>query len=235
LDDADNSYVTLADLTPLWFFLAGLPAAFILDRAIRDLSDVPVGEDEATSARSTLPWQVGPWPARVRVGIALPAPFLLALAGWRFDLPQAIVVSLLLLALLACTGTDLIRYRVPNVITYPGIAIALLASLALPDGDIVSAIAAAAGGGGIFLVMAIVTRGGIGLGDVKLAMLIGAALGLSGSYQALVFGVLAGGVGILLLLLAGIVSRKQAVPYAPFLALAAVAVVLTQGPVFAPL
>ena len=33
----------------------------------------------------------------------------------------------------------------------------------------------------------------------------------------------------------GVVGRKQAVPYAPFLALAAVAVVLTQGAAFAPL
>ncbi len=66
-------------------------------------------------------------------------------------------------------------------------------------------------------------------------MLIGAALGLAGGYQALVFGVLAGGVAIFALLVAGVVSRRQGVPYAPFLALAAVAVVLARGAVFAPL
>ena len=40
---------------------------------------------------------------------------------------------------------------------------------------------------------------------------------------------------IVALFLLRFVSRQQAVPYAPFLALAAVAVMLTQGPVFAPL
>ena len=44
-----------------------------------------------------------------------------------------------------------------------------------------------------------------------------------------------GGVAIFALLLAGVVSRRQGVPYAPFLALAAVAVVLARGAVFAPL
>jgi prepilin signal peptidase PulO-like enzyme (type II secretory pathway) len=66
-------------------------------------------------------------------------------------------------------------------------------------------------------------------------MLIGAGLGFPGGYQALVAGVMAGGFVILLLFFTGVVSRRQAVPYAPFLALAAVAVVLTHGANFAPL
>ena len=217
----------------LWFFLAGLPAAYALDRAILQLSDTwRLDGDESDGS---LPWQAGPWPRRVRLAVVALAPFLMAVAGWRFDLPQAAAVCVLVLALLACTGTDLIRFRVPNVITYPGTALALVAALAMPGGDITGAVAAAALGGGAFLVMAIVSRGGIGLGDVKLAVLIGAALGLPGAYQALLFGILAGGLGILILFLAGVVSRRQGVPYAPFLALAAVAVVLMRGAVFAPL
>ena len=221
-------------MTPLWFFLVGLPAAYLLERAIVQLSEAGWRDDEAPD-EATLPWQSGPWPGRVRVGVVALAPLLMAIAGWRFELPQAIAVSLLVLALLVCTGTDLIRFRVPNLITYPGTALALLAALAMPGGDFVSAVAAAAERGGRFLAMAVITRGGIGLGDVKLAMLIGAALGLPGGYQALVFGVLAGGVAILVLFLAGVVSRRQGVPYAPFLAFGAVAVVLARGAVFAPL
>jgi leader peptidase (prepilin peptidase)/N-methyltransferase len=124
---------------------------------------------------------------------------------------------------------------VPNVVTYPGTLLALGAAALFPEGDLVNAAIAGLGGGLVFLVMAIITRGGLGLGDVKLAVLIGAALGFPGSYQALVIGILAGGVAILALFVTGVVSRKQAVPYAPFLALAAVGVVLTQGAVFAPL
>ena len=167
--------------------------------------------------------------------VAITAPFLMAVAGWRFDIPEAIAVSCLVLALLLCTGTDLIEYRVPNVITYPGTLLALAAAALFPEGDVLNALLAGLAGGAIFLVMAVLTRGGLGLGDVKLAVLIGAALGFPASYQALVMGVLAGGVVILLLFVTGVVSRKTAVPYAPFLAIAAVVVALTQGAVFAPL
>lgn len=228
-------------MAPLIFFLAGIPTAILLDRLIARLTSgehAGAGEDggeEAVPEARQLPWQVAPWRGRVRLMVVATVPFLMAVAGWRFDPPQAIVVSALVLALLVCTGTDLIDYRVPNVITYPATLLALAAAAIFPDGDIAGALLAGAAGAFIFLVMAIVTRGGLGLGDVKLAMLIGAGLGIPGSYQALVLGVIAAGLVILALFALGIVSRKQAVPYAPFLALAAVAVTLAQGAAFAPL
>jgi leader peptidase (prepilin peptidase)/N-methyltransferase len=228
-------------MAPYLFFLAGVPAALLLNHAIAVLGREGYNEDEAGEPEKAgpevkrLPWQVEPWRDRVRVMVVATAPFLMAVAGWRFEPLQAAVVSALVLALLLCTGTDLIEYRVPNVVTYPGTLLALGAAALFPEGDLVNAAIAGLGGGLVFLVMAIITRGGLGLGDVKLAVLIGAALGFPGSYQALVIGILAGGVAILALFVTGIVSRKQAVPYAPFLALAAVGVVLTQGAVFAPL
>jgi len=124
---------------------------------------------------------------------------------------------------------------VPNAVTYPGILLALVAAVFMPDADLKGALLAAAIVGTFFLVLALLSRGGLGLGDVKLAILIGAALGLPAAYQALFLGVLAAGVVMLLLFLAGVVGRREAVPYAPFLALAAVAVVLVEGAAFAPL
>lgn len=231
-------------MAPFWFFLAGLPAALLLERTIARLVDGYAREAEAELEEREetpkldvrrLPWQVEPWRARTRVLVVLAAPFLMALAAWRFEVPEALAVSALVLAMLLCTGTDLIEYRVPNVVTYPGTLLALGAALVFPQGDVLNAALAGLAGGLMFLVLAILTRGGIGLGDVKLAVLIGAALGFPGGYHALVIGVMAGGFVILALFLTGVVSRKQAVPYAPFLALAAVGVVLTQGAVFAPL
>ncbi|HXH20638.1 MAG TPA: A24 family peptidase [Dehalococcoidia bacterium] len=230
-------------MTPLLFFLAGIPAALVLNHGIAVLGREQDPAEDGLEANEPgpgpvvrkLPWQVQPWRDRVRVLVVAAAPFLMAGAGWRFEPLEAVAVSALILALLLCTGTDLIEYRVPNVVTYPGIVLALAAAALFPDGDPVNALVAGVVGGLIFLVLAIVTRGGLGLGDVKLAVLIGVALGFPASYQALVIGVLTGGVVILALFLAGIVSRKQAVPYAPFLALAAVGIVLTQGAVFAPL
>jgi prepilin signal peptidase PulO-like enzyme (type II secretory pathway) len=168
------------------------------------------------------------------VGVAALAPLFMAAAGSQFDLAQAVLVSFFLFALLLCTGTDLLAFRVPNIVTYPGTLIALAAAVLLPGGHPGSALVAALLGGGLFLVMAILTRGGLGLGDVKLAMFIGAALGFPATYQALVFGIMAGGLTIVALFLSGVVSRRQAVPYAPFLALAAAFVVLTRGATFAP-
>ena len=219
----------------LLFFLAGLPLAYAADRLVRRFATPYTDDDVLSGERKRLLWQMEPWATRLRVGLVSLIPGLTALAGARFDAPAAAVVSLLLAALLVCTATDLLRYRVPNAITYPGIALALVASLLMPGADVMSALLAAILGGSVFLLMSILTRGGLGLGDVKLATLIGAALGLPAAYQALAFGIVVGGIVILALFLVGLVGRRQAVPYAPFLALSAVAVVLVHGAAFAPL
>ena len=225
-------------MAALLFFLAGLPAAYLAARLVERFSapdEDPDDDEDDPPARRVLPWQVGSGPARVRWGVAALVPVFMAVAGWRFDAGQAAAVSLLVVALLVCTATDLIRFRVPNAVTYPGILLALVAAVFMPDADLKGALLAAAIVGTFFLVLALLSRGGLGLGDVKLAILIGAALGLPAAYQALFLGVLAAGVVMLLLFLAGVVGRREAVPYAPFLALAAVAVVLVEGAAFAPL
>jgi prepilin signal peptidase PulO-like enzyme (type II secretory pathway) len=220
------------------FFLLGVALAIVADYLVRRF-DRSYAEDEPDeeSPAARLPWQGRPWSERLRRTLLFALPPLTAIAGARFDPADAVAVSLLVTALLICTATDLLRYRVPNAVTYPGIALALLAAVVLgPEtAGAVDAVAAAALSGGIFLIMALVSRGGIGLGDVKLATLIGAALGLKSAYAALFLGVLVAGAVILLLLLTRLVSRRQAVPYAPFLALAAVVLLLTRGPVFASL
>ena len=218
----------------LAFFLAALPLVYLANRLVVDLTAFEgelVDEDDARA----LPWQNGAWPARVRWAILLLLPPAMAVAASRFDLLQAVVVSLLLLGLLVITATDMLRFRVPNVVTYPGTLLALVAAVLMPDGNIGDAVLAALLGGGVFFLLALITRGGIGLGDVKLAVLIGAALGLPIAYQALIYGIVAAAVVMGLLLVAGVVSRRQAVPYAPFLSLAAIVMLLIQGTAFAPL
>jgi prepilin signal peptidase PulO-like enzyme (type II secretory pathway) len=219
---------------PLTFFLAGLPLAFVANKLVVGLTDFEEELVEESDARA-LPWHKGQWPARVRWLVLMLVPVTMAIAAMRFDLPQAFAVSLLLVALLVITATDILRFRVPNAVTYPATLTALLAATLMPGGSVESALLAAALGGGVFFLLAVITGGGIGLGDVKLAVLIGAALGLPLAYQALIYGVIAAAVVMGLMLLAGIVHRRQAVPYAPFLALAAIAFTLAQGTTFAPL
>jgi prepilin signal peptidase PulO-like enzyme (type II secretory pathway) len=218
----------------LVFLLAGVPLVYAANALVVRLTafDGELVDDDSARA---LPWQQGPWPARARWAVLLLLLPAMAIAASRFDLLQAIVVTLLVLALLVITATDLLRFRVPNAITYPGTCLALAAALLMPDGNLDHALLAALLGGGVFFLLALVTGGGIGLGDVKLAVLIGATLGLPVAYQALLYGVLAAAVCMAVLLIAGIVSRRQPVPYAPFLSLAAIVVVLVQGAAFAPL
>jgi leader peptidase (prepilin peptidase)/N-methyltransferase len=226
-------------MTALVFFLIGLPAAFLTQHLIRGLSnldEVEYADAEAGIVRRRLPWQTPVGAVRIRFGVAALVPAAFVVAGLSFGPVQACVVACLVTALLICLATDLLSYRVPDVITYPATALALVAAVVLPEASLLSAVAAAVLGGGVFLVISLIApQGGFGLGDVKLAVLIGAALGLPAAYQALFVGMFAAGVVMLLLLVAGVVSRRQAVPYAPFLALSAAAFVLVRGAAFAPL
>ena len=219
----------------LAFFIIALPLVFLLNRLVVDLTAFDEDLVERKEDERALPWHLGAWPMRVRWAVLALLPPAMAVAGARFDLVQAVAVSLLVAALLVCTATDLLRFRVPNVITYPGTVLALIAAVLMPDGDIGQALLAAVAGGGFFFILAFITSGGIGLGDAKLAMLIGAGLGVQIAMQALFWGIVAAAVVMVLMLVLRTVTRKQAVPYAPFLSLAAIAVMLVQGTAFAPL
>lgn len=124
---------------------------------------------------------------------------------------------------------DLEHRLVLNRVTFPAMAIALLLAGArtLPGdpmalGDAVPTLLRSLAGGAVgFVVLflpAWLTRGGIGLGDVKLGALMGLALGLPAVLAGLFLGFLAGGVGAIILLATGLRGRRDAVPYAPFLA-----------------
>jgi leader peptidase (prepilin peptidase)/N-methyltransferase len=124
--------------------------------------------------------------------------------------------------LLAITLTDLERRIIPNKILIVGAlaggAIAAVSDTAsLPE----RAIAAAAAGGLLFAVALAYPRG-MGLGDVKLAAVMGLYLGRSVG-PALLIGFAAGALyGLALIALRGVAARKQAVPFGPFLALGGV-------------
>ena len=133
---------------------------------------------------------------------------------------DALVAAFFCAALVAVTATDIEHRIVPNRIVVPGAALVLAAQTALhpsPEWAL-----GALGAGGFLLVAAIVYPAGMGMGDVKLALLIGAMLGRSAGV-ALLFGLVAAMVPSLVLLARhGAAARKTAIPLAPFLALGAV-------------
>jgi prepilin signal peptidase PulO-like enzyme (type II secretory pathway) len=124
---------------------------------------------------------------------------------------------------------DLERELILNNVVYPGMAVALLIAgfehqpwLMLGS---LPAIAMAAIGGAIgfviFLLIAIISRGGMGWGDVKLVALIGLAIGFPLIFVALVIGAILGGLVAIALLVSKKRGRKEAIPFGPFLSVAA--------------
>jgi leader peptidase (prepilin peptidase) / N-methyltransferase len=74
----------------------------------------------------------------------------------------------------------------------------------------------------VFCVVALAFKGGIGGGDVKMAGLIGLAVGLSNVPVALLVSVIGGGLLAGILLLLKVKQRKESIPFGPFLSLGAV-------------
>jgi leader peptidase (prepilin peptidase) / N-methyltransferase len=124
--------------------------------------------------------------------------------------------------LVVVTLTDLERRVIPNAVLAAG-AIAAVAIAAIGDPSSLPdrAIAAAAGGGFLFVVALIYPRG-MGMGDVKLAAVMGLYLGRAVA-PALLIGFAVGAlVGVAMIARRGASARKQAIPFGPFLALGGV-------------
>ncbi len=153
------------------------------------------------------------------VGLAAGALVELDLAG------RAFVAAAFCAVLAVLAAIDLERRLIPNRIVLPAAALVLLGNIAAePDRAAEWAIAAGAAGGGALL-LALLTRGGVGMGDVKLCLLLGAGLGFD-VLAALFIGVLAGALAALVVLVRhGLQARKAAIPYGPFLALGGILVV----------
>ncbi len=139
----------------------------------------------------------------------------------EFGLTVNAAISAVFCAILvALTVTDLERRIVPNVLVLPAAVIVLVGRTAIQQSPVW---AIAAFGGALFLLAAALAYpGGLGMGDVKLALLLGAALG-SALPIALMLGMLAALVpAIVLLARHGSRARKMALPLAPFLAAGAI-------------
>jgi leader peptidase (prepilin peptidase) / N-methyltransferase len=103
----------------------------------------------------------------------------------------------------------------------PAAVVVLAANSVLHPG--VQWVVAAVGAAGFLLVAALAYPGGMGMGDVKLALLMGAALGKTVPVAMMVGMFTAMVPGIVLVIRHGKAARKMGVPFGPFLALGSVA------------
>jgi leader peptidase (prepilin peptidase) / N-methyltransferase len=149
-------------------------------------------------------------------------------ARFGFD-GRALVGTVFTSTLVVLSATDLRRRLIPNVIVLPALAFVLVAQIALSPDRTLEWLAASLGAALFFFVPILVYPSGMGMGDVKLAALLGAALGKS-VVAAILIGLVAGAVfAIFVLLREGLGARKKAIPYGPFLALGGLAVLFLEG------
>jgi leader peptidase (prepilin peptidase)/N-methyltransferase len=135
----------------------------------------------------------------------------------------ALSIALILIVVPAAL-IDLEHRIIPNSLTAVGAVVAVALGLALdPSGELQRLIAGAMAGG-FLLLAALAYPGGMGMGDVKLAAVIGLLLGRAVAPAimiALLVGVLA---GVVIVMRKGTqAGRKTAVPFGPFLAVGAIA------------
>lgn len=158
-----------------------------------------------------------------------------AAVGARFDaLTGRVVVPAAASVFILCATTDAMSFRVPNAVTYPAALAALLLGMALPDGSRADILAGGLLSGGLLFVPALLTAS-MGMGDAKLALFAGLVLGLRSIVPALLIMAVAGGIVAGALLALRLRPRGAPMPYAPFIALGAIAALLMQGPAVAPL
>jgi leader peptidase (prepilin peptidase)/N-methyltransferase len=133
---------------------------------------------------------------------------------------DALVAAFVCAVLVAISATDLTHRIVPNRIVVPAAAVVLVAQTALhpsPEWAI-----GALGASAFLLLAALFYPAGMGMGDVKLALLMGAALGRVVPVALMVGMVAAVVPSIVLFARHGARARKMGIPLAPFLALGTV-------------
>lgn len=194
----------------------GVPLALAIDRF-----PPPRAEDGTLAPRAPHPYRRYVVPGLTAVGFLLA--FLQFGQSWRFLEACAFISVLIVVALI-----DLEYMIIPNVIVLPAAAVGLAISIALDPERWWIYLVAALGSSLFLLVLALIWPGGMGMGDVKLALLMGAVLGplvIVAFFLAFLVGAVFG-IGLIVTKRR---TRKEAIPFGPYLALGSV-VTLLYGP-----
>jgi leader peptidase (prepilin peptidase)/N-methyltransferase len=154
---------------------------------------------------------------------------LIAASFWKFGLTAYAALAAAFCAVLVTLSAIDLRFRiVPNRIVLPAAGITLAVHTLIdpsPEWTL-----AAVGAAVFFLAAALLYPAGLGMGDVKLALLLGAMLGRTVTL-AIMLGLIAALVpSAVLLARHGASARKMAIPLVPFLALGAVVALFWGSP-----
>ncbi len=138
------------------------------------------------------------------------------------DVTQLLLGLVLCLLLVVITLTDLEQRIIPNRILGAGAIAGLVIAIVGAPGSVPERLVAAAVGGGALFLIAMAYPRGLGMGDAKLVGMMGIYLG-SALAPTVLAGLLAGSVvGVTMIAHGGAEARKRQIPFGPFLALGGV-------------
>ncbi len=144
------------------------------------------------------------------------------LAFWRFGLDWRLLVAwAFIAAMVAVAFIDYDHMIIPNKIVLPGAVMGLIASMALDPQRWWVYVAGSLGAAAFMFALALIWPGGMGPGDIKLALFMGAVLGAYVMVALFVAFLLGSLVGIFMLLVQKR-SRKEKIPFGPYLAMGAI-------------
>jgi leader peptidase (prepilin peptidase)/N-methyltransferase len=157
---------------------------------------------------------------------------------WMFGFTAvAWVYAALVSALIVVTGTDLSHTMIPDAVTLPGIVVGLIfAALILPI-SVIESLMGILVGGGILWFLAWISpylfgKEGMGGGDIKLMAMVGAFIGWQPVLLAIMIGSFLGSMIGGALMIFGVISRQQPIPFGPFLAIGSLLALIFHQPLF---
>jgi leader peptidase (prepilin peptidase)/N-methyltransferase len=140
--------------------------------------------------------------------------------SWRLPLAWFFIAVMVAIAFI-----DWELMIIPNRIVLPAVPIGLAAAIALDPQRWWIYLVACVGAALFLFVLALIWPGGMGMGDIKLALLMGAVLG-STVIVAMFLAFLLGAVVGLILIASKLKTRKDHIPFGPYLALGSVLALL---------
>ncbi|MTD29673.1 A24 family peptidase [Planomicrobium sp. YIM 101495] len=150
---------------------------------------------------------------------------LFALAYWQLGFTWELVVAIIFVSLLVIiTVSDIAYMLIPDKVLLPVGAVLLILRFLIPLDPWWDALLGAVIGFGVLLLIAIVSKGGMGGGDIKLFLVIGLVLGFAGTLLTLFLSSFIGTVAGIIMLRIKKQGRKTPVPFGPSIALAAIVV-----------
>lgn len=210
-----SEYLTVNYVMVFASLAVGLLAGVLGNWAADKLPGRDTADDAGAAARRS-------WPRRkLLLCMAMAAAF--AITMWLVGPdPISVAIGWLYAAfLLTVLVIDYEQRRVLNVMVGPAAVIVVGLSLLPQTPSLQSSLVGGAVGLGLFMLVYLLSRGHLGMGDVKLAGLIGLMLGYPAVISALVVGIILGAGAAIVLLVSKRATRKSTMAYAPYLALGA--------------